>query len=70
MVVGNVPLFLEREELQENDIVTYAYGDMDALYPSGQWTWHRNRPEVNTVWQSCAHLSSELEREVRGLSPA
>ena len=70
MVVGNVPLFLEREELQENDIVTYAYGDMDALYLRGQWTWHRNRPEVNTVWQSCAHLSSELEREVRGLSPA
>ena len=64
MAIGNVPLFLEREELEQQDIVTYAYGDMDALYLRGQWTWHRNRPEVNQVWQRCAHLASELEKEL------
>ena len=44
--------------------MTYAFGDMDALYLRGQWTVHRNRPNVNSVWQRCAHLGSELEREL------
>ena len=45
-------------------IVTYAFGDMDALYLRGQWTVHRNRPAINMIWQKCAHLGSELEREL------
>ena len=64
MVLGNLPLFMERDELQREDIVTYAYGDMDALYLRGQWTVHRNRPEVNELWRNCAHLGTELEREL------
>lgn len=64
MVIGNLMLFMERAELESEDIVTYAFGDMDALYLRGQWTVHRNRPAVNTIWQKCAHLGSELEREL------
>ena len=45
-------------------MVTYAFGDMDALYLRGQWTLHRNKNYVNVIWQKCAHLSTELEREL------
>ena len=51
MVIGNVLLFLERDELQSHDIFTYAFGDMNALYLRGQWTVHKNRPEVNQIWR-------------------
>ena len=64
MVMGNLMLFMERAELESEDVVTYAFGDMDALYLRGQWTVHRNRPNVNSIWQRCAHLGSELEREL------
>ena len=64
MILGNVLLFLERAELEEHDILTYAFGDMNALYLRGQWTVHRNRPEINEIWRRCAHLGSELEREL------
>ena len=45
-------------------MVTYAFGDMDALYLRGQWTVHRNRPAINTIWQRCAHLAGDLEQEL------
>ena len=31
MVMGNLPLFLEHSELAHQDIVSYSFGDMDAL---------------------------------------
>ena len=37
MVLGNLPLFIEQAELASQDIVTYSFGDMDALYLRGQW---------------------------------
>ena len=65
MVLGNLPLFMERAELESEDIVTYSFGDMEALYLRGQWTVHRNRPAINAIWKSCAHLSSGLENELQ-----
>jgi hypothetical protein len=64
MIIGNVPLFLEREELETFDIFTYTFGDQQALYLRGQWTVHRNRPEVNEVWRRCVHLGDEIEAEL------
>ena len=49
MVVGNLPLFVSRAELEQHDIVTYSYGDQEALYLRGQWTVHRNADEVNLI---------------------
>lgn len=57
-------LFIERAELEEQDIVTYAFGDMNALYLRGQWTIHRNDKQVNTVWRQCKHLGVELQKEL------
>ena len=51
MVIGNLPLFLEHRELATQDIISYSFGDMDALYLRGQWTVHRNRREVSTIWK-------------------
>jgi hypothetical protein len=64
MILGNVPLFMEREELEQQDIVTYAFGDAEGLYLRGQWTVHRNRPEVSRIWEQCTHLGSGLEQEL------
>ena len=52
MVIGNLPLFIERSELEDNDIVTYSFGDQEAFYLRGQWTVHRNEPRVSTLWQA------------------
>ena len=49
MALGNLGLFMERPELEEHDVVTYAFGDMGALYLRGQWTIHRNDPEVTCL---------------------
>ena len=50
--------------LPRYDIFTYSFGDTNALYLRGQWTVHRNRPEVNEIWRRCAHLGAELEHEL------
>ena len=64
MVLGNLPLFIEQSELAKNDIVTYSFGDMDALYLRGQWTLHANRHDVSTVWKGCPHLGDDLQKEL------
>uniref|UniRef100_A0A7S3W9L7 Uncharacterized protein n=2 Tax=Emiliania huxleyi TaxID=2903 RepID=A0A7S3W9L7_EMIHU len=64
MVAGNLPLFIERAELAEHDIVTYSWGDVDALYLRGQWTVHRNARDISTLWKGCPHLGSELQKEL------
>ena len=50
MVLGNLPLFIERAELSDHDIVSYSFGDQEALYLRGQWTLHRNEPRISSVW--------------------
>jgi len=37
IVIGNLPLFIEHAELATQDIVSYSFGDVDALYLRGQW---------------------------------
>jgi len=64
MILGNLPFFIDHDELELQDVVTYSYGDAAAVYLRGQWTVHRNRADVNQVWQRCAHLGSDLEREI------
>ena len=64
MVLGNLPLFIEQAELTAQDIVTYSFGDMDALYLRGQWTLHANRHDVSTVWKACPHLGDDLQKEL------
>ena len=62
MVIGNLPLFLEHRELATQDIISYSFGDMDALYLRGQWTVHWNRREISTIWKACPHLGDELQK--------
>jgi len=64
MVVGNLPLFVSRAELEQHDIVTYSFGDQEALYLRGQWTVHRNEPRVSSVWQRCDHIAGQLQKEL------
>ena len=64
VVFGNVPHFFEYSELAAHDIFSWGYGDQEALYLRGQWTVHRNADEVNQVWQRCAHLAADLQREL------
>ena len=49
-MLGNLPLFLEHDELFDNDVVSYTFGDQEALYLRGQWTLHRNEPRISSVW--------------------
>lgn len=64
MIIGNLPLFIEHAELASQDIVTYSFGDVDALYLRGQWTVHRNLPDLSMLWKGCPHLSDELQKEL------
>ena len=48
----------------EYHIVTYSFGDADAIYLRGQWTIHQNLPNVNTIWKACDHLGHGLLLEV------
>ena len=45
-VLGNLPFFVEADELSSYDIVSYGFDDLDALYLRGQWTVHRNDAQV------------------------
>jgi len=64
IILGHLPRFLERSELLEHHILTYSFGDSDALYLRGQWTLHQNLPNVNSIWTGCEHLASGLMLEV------
>lgn len=64
MVIGNLPLFIEPAELDSYDVVSYSFGDQEALYLRGQWTMHRNRHHVNTMWKGCLHLGHGLQKEL------
>ena len=59
-VLGQLPRFIERDELLNYHIVTYSFGDMEAVYLRGQWTFHQNTPTVNGVWKGCKHLGAGL----------
>ena len=65
VVFGNVPHFFEYSELAAHDIFSWGYGDQEALYLRGQLDGPPcNADEVNQVWQRCAHLAADLQREL------
>ncbi|KAL3892535.1 MAG: hypothetical protein SGPRY_015039, partial [Prymnesium sp.] len=56
-----------RDDLQtiiSPDIVSYSFGDMDAFYLRGQWTIHRNKHSISTIWKACPHLGNDLQKEL------
>ena len=63
-VLGQLTRFIERDELLNYHIVTYSFGDMEAVYLRGQWTFHQNTPTVNGVWKGCKHLGAGLQYEL------
>lgn len=50
MLIGDLPLFIEAEELEAYDIFTYHFGDVYRLYLRGQFAAHQNREDVNMLW--------------------
>ena len=64
VVLGQLPRFIERAELMDHHIITYSFGDMEAVYLRGQWTMHQNMPMVNDIWQACKHLGAGLQNEL------
>mmetsp|Transcript_57675 Transcript_57675/g.132409 ORF Transcript_57675/g.132409 Transcript_57675/m.132409 type:complete len:601 (-) Transcript_57675:395-2197(-) len=64
VVLGQVARFIERSELQDHQIVTYSFGDTEAVYLRGQWTMHQNIAKVNEIWMRCKHLSDGLQHEL------
>ena len=65
VVLGHVNRFVERSELLDHHIVTYSFGDADAVYLRGQWTVHQNTRQVNAIWKGCKHLSHGLQNELQ-----
>ena len=64
MLIGDLPLFVELEELTRYDIFTYHFGDVFRLYLRGQFAAHRNTREINMLWAECPHLGDGLAREL------
>ena len=62
MVIGNLLLFVETSELANQDILSYSFGDMDALYLRGQWTVHRNRADISTIWKGARTWATSCRR--------
>lgn len=69
MVIGNLPLFIERSELEMHDLVTYSFGDQEAFYLRGQWTVHRNEPRVSAIWQASGQPRHPWPRGPRLVGP-
>ena len=65
LMVGDLPLFLDRSELTDYDVVTYSFGDYERLYLRGQFAAHKNNEKVNTLWTACAFLGSGLLQELQ-----
>ena len=58
VVFGDMTRWIDTDEWNEYDIVTYGFGDQDKLYLRGQFTFHKNDPKViNQLWRHCKYLS-------------
>jgi hypothetical protein len=67
VVFGDMSRWIDDDEWNEYDIVTYGFGDQDKLYLRGQFTFHRNDPQtINQLWRHCKYLS---EMDVRYAHP-
>lgn len=67
VVFGDMSRWIDDDEWDDYDVVTYGYGDQDKLYLRGQFTFHRNDPTtINQLWRHCKYLS---EMDVRYSHP-
>lgn len=58
VVFGDMTRWIDTDEWDEYDIVTYGFGDQDKLYLRGQFTFHKNDPiKINQLWRHCKYLS-------------
>ncbi|KAG8460562.1 hypothetical protein KFE25_013212 [Diacronema lutheri] len=64
IVMGDLPRFVERDELRSFDIVSYSFGDHQRLYLRGQFAMHKNEPWINLLFAQCEHLGAGLLREL------
>lgn len=62
MLFGDLGRWIEPGELTDFDIVTYGFGDQERVYLRGQFTFHRNTPEISRLWTRCEYLSHLDER--------
>ncbi|KAJ1631953.1 hypothetical protein T492DRAFT_1143699 [Pavlovales sp. CCMP2436] len=64
VVAGDIPLFLERDELTNFDIVSWSFGDHERLYLRGQFSMHANSTFVNSLFAKSEHLGAGLLKEL------
>ena len=66
--MGDMNSFLDEDELQAFDVVSFGFGDSWRAYARGQWTHHKNLPHVNAAYGYCSFLgAARLEdRLIRG----
>lgn len=58
MLFGDLERHISRDEWEDFDVTTYGYGDQDRLFVRGQFTMHRNDPNVvNQLWRPCTYMS-------------
>ena len=58
VVFGDMSRWIDNDEWEDYDIVSYGFGDQDKLYLRGQFTFHKNDPKViNQLWRHCKYLS-------------
>ena len=68
-IFGRIDELIPREALEFYDLYTSSFGDTYRYYMRGQLTIMRNRPDINTLWKHCEHLSNFNDRLVRYFSP-
>jgi hypothetical protein len=67
VVFGDMSRWIDDDEWDDYDVVTYGYGDQDKLYLRGQFTFHRNDEQtINQLWRHCKYLS---EMDIRYSHP-
>ena len=68
ILMGDMSSFLDEDELQAFDVVSFGFGDSWRAYARGQWTHHKNLPHVNAAYSYCSFLgAARLEdRLIRG----
>uniref|UniRef100_A0A7S3P8D9 Uncharacterized protein n=1 Tax=Amphora coffeiformis TaxID=265554 RepID=A0A7S3P8D9_9STRA len=63
MLFGDLERHISKDEWETFDVTTYGYGDQERLFVRGQFTMHRNDPEVvNQLWRPCTYMSEIDER--------
>ena len=66
VLMGRADAFLEADELENLDVVSWGFGDQWRAYTRGQWTMHKNVRKVNVAYLRCTFLGpAELERRLR-----